>query len=223
MQPRCCGRGGSGCANGASRKDRLHVTTAPGSVVTVTEVISAPVGALDSSGFSSGQTFFQATKTAGATGVATFTLPISASLFTPGKGGTVKVTVESNTGGKFTFYRTIVAVREINLRLLIQPQETTRGNKRSVFQLGHLKGGTSTYTALVLCDKNAALTANLTLGNYVSGPKIATCGAGGRAKFKFSVPNNVAPAKGKGTISVTSAYRSATITRSATFTYSSKR
>ncbi|HZS88307.1 MAG TPA: PQQ-binding-like beta-propeller repeat protein, partial [Chloroflexota bacterium] len=209
--------------------DRVRILTAPGAVVTTTFVISGSAGSLGA-GWSNGQSFFQNVSTASATGVVHFGVPISSTLLIPGKGGVIKVTVQSNTGGKTTVFRTSKAVREVRLRLVLQPQETTRGNKRSVFQLAHKTTGTSLFAVLALCDPNASASATASFPsdgtgtNLTAGPNI--CGPGGRTKFKFNVPNSVtAPTTGHNTglVTVTSTYRGATITRSIKFTYSRKK
>jgi hypothetical protein len=213
--------------------DRVRILTAPGAVVTTTFAISGAVGSLGTAAdggtaYSNGQVFFQNVSTASATGGVHFGVPVTSTLLIPGKGGVIKVTVQSNTGGKTSVFKTSKPVREVRLRLLVQPQETTRGNRRATFQVSHKTSGTSLFTVLALCDPNshvsgtAALPSDGTGANLSVGP--ITCGAGGRAKLKFNVPNNITTdsAHRVGLVTVTSQYRGATITRSIKFTYSRK-
>jgi hypothetical protein len=206
--------------------DRVRILTAPGATVTTTFVISGSAGSLGA-GWTNGQVFYQVVTTADAKGGVHFGVPISSTLLIPGKGGSIKVTVQSNTGGKTTVFKTSKAVREVRLRLLLQAQETTRGNRRAVFQVSHKSTGSSLFTVLALCDPGAGLSATASLpadGTGANLPATATCGAAGRAKLKFSVPDNIATdsAHRFGLVTVSSSYRGATLTRAITFTYSRK-
>jgi len=206
---------------GSVMTDSVYINTAPNVPVTTTFTISSTkVGNLGS-GFTNGQQVYQNLSTSSITGSVRLKVPFSSTLLIPGKGGLLLETVQANIDGKVVTFNSRKAIREVNLRLVVQVQETTRGNRRAPFEIGNKAGGSSALTVLVLCDPKAAISGAATVGSF-SLTQTATCGAGGRAKLKYSVLNSTAPAKGTGTVAVTSSYRGATKTHTISFRYSHK-
>jgi hypothetical protein len=220
--------------------DHAHVLTAPGSTVELQEyVVGKPIttntptlprnqingspapGALPVK-------FYDATTTASTSHTngngsvnwyANFLVPLWSNLVIPGRGITVERKVYING---LLIITSDYKVRETRLRLVIQANETTRGDKRAVFVLSrpHPGNTTSVFTATVVADKGAAIAGTLTfpMGTGIS-PLIytatGTAGAGGRIHLKFMVHDGTIPGAGQATLSLTSTFRGATITRTA--------
>ena len=157
-------------------------------------------------------------------GLYTVAIPVVSDMLVPGKGARIGVVVTVGTTGHTQTYKTSFPIQETRTRLVIQPQETTRGNTRQVFQLGHAHGTTvtSTFTVKAVVDPGASATATVTIGSYTNTTAAVIAGPGGRVTFKWSVPDNVTPSKGTGTVSVTSTFRGATVTRHIGFSYGTK-
>jgi hypothetical protein len=183
-------------------------------------------------GFAPGTVIGTYDTTANAKGITTFTFPINSTLLIPGQGAIISKTVTIQAPGSTTTstLKTEAAIREVRLRLVAQPQETTRGNKREVFVIGksHATNTNSVLSVLVLADPGATVSGSLGLFGTV--PMTATAGPGGRVKLKFTVPDadgpgfnpNGTPKTATTTLSVTSTFRGATITRTLNVTYQNK-
>lgn len=159
--------------------------------------------------------------------------------------GNIKLYVTARTSTDpaykpLTYASGFISLKEVGLRLLVVPQETTRGDKRAVFELGHARTNspqnnpsddplfnTSQFTALVLADERATVTGTVTFGNPANGgytdTESGTAGAqGGRLKLKFHVPDGVPPASSTATLSVTSSFRGSGVTRAVWFSYQTR-
>ncbi len=188
--------------------DSIYINTAPNVPVTTTFTLN-------------GATVYQNVSTSSANGSVRLKAPFSSTLLVPGKGGRLLETVQANVDGKILTFRSQKAIREVNLRLIVQVQETTRGNRRAPFEISNKANGSSKLTVLVLCDPNAAISGAASVGSFTN-TQTATCGKGGRAKLTYSVPNSTSPTKGTGTVTVTSSYRGASKTRIVNFHYTHK-
>jgi outer membrane protein assembly factor BamB len=229
--------------------DHVHVLTAPGSMVELQEwVVAKPITTgvptqtqNQISGYPAPVAlpakFFDATTTANQTHTnsngsvntyANFLVPVWSNLVIPGRGITIERVVYINghliiTGD--------YQVRETRLRLVIQANESTRGDQRAVITLNRPHAGNShtTVTVTVLADKGATLTARLVLHGTTYFPINATpivTGNGGRVHLKFTVVDGSAPtpphAVQTAQLMVTSTFRGATISRTATIFYQQK-
>ena len=207
--------------------DKTRVVTAPNAnVELVVTTASAGTGAGLEPAFAPGAIIATYNTNANAKGIASFTFPITSTVLIPGKAAKILKTVTiQNAGGSVFTLKTSATIREVRLRLIVQNDETTRGNKRSAFVIGKPHGTvvTTTFTARVLADAGATVNGTLTIGGstITAGPN--TAGVGGRTSLKFSVPDSVTPAKGQATLVTTSTYRGATITRTIHFNYAHKK
>jgi uncharacterized repeat protein (TIGR01451 family) len=249
----------------ATAYENVYIHTVPGATVTLnaeifgkttaslgsaTDLTSGeltPAGYAHGAPFSDGDIFFTKTVTTPHTGTSgdgrvTITIPLAAQLLTPNRTGNIKLFVTATTSTNpsykpLTYASGAITVKEVRLRLIVVPHETTRGDKAPVFELGHLKANTAQnnpsnnphfntalFSALVLADQGAHVTGTVTFGDPAHGgftdTENGTAGAlGGRVTLKFHVPDGVAPASGLATLSVTSSFRGSSITRSVVFNY----
>ena len=173
-------------------------------------------------------------------GLYTVAIPVVSDMLVPGKGARIGVVVTVGTAGHTQTYKTSFPIQEIRARLVIQPQETTRGDGRRMFELGHYKSNTaqnnpsnslsfntSKFTALISADRGASVTGTVDFGNPAAGGfrDVETGVAGsqsGRLTLRFAVPDNVQPQSGTATLTVTSTYRGAALTRTIGFSYGPK-
>jgi hypothetical protein len=221
--------------------DHLHIVTAPGNTVEVQEYVvnkpittATPTNAQNQiTGYPGGPgallvKFYDATTNAvstSTTAYANFLVPVWSNLVIPGRGITVERQVYING---HLLIKSDYKVRETRLRLVIQTNEGTRGDKRAVITLGkpHGTNNHTTVTVTVLADKGATITGSLVLnGNTytpTNTPPIVT-GNGGRVHLKFSVLDGSTPTpphtSATAQLSVTSTFRGATVTRAANVLY----
>lgn len=217
-------------AKGSIFTDKLRVVTAPninvGLVVTTGKSTNPHTSGLEPA-YVVGTVIYTGNVNSNAKGIATFTFPVTSTVLIPGQGAIIVKTVTMQAPGASTTstLKTSAAIREVRLRLLVQNEETTRGNKRAAFVIGKPHGTvtTSTFTARVLADAGASVSGTLTIGGstLTAGPKAA--GTGGRTSLKFAVPDATTPKSGTASVSVTSTYRGATITRTINFHYNTKK
>ncbi len=220
--------------------DRVKIHTGPGINVGLVEKLvynhghpangqGTNGGTGIASGFLVGQVLFTGNTVADAVGNAYFTVPISATVVIPGEAVEIeKIVSYSNGSQSDVLTRTSDTIRETRLRLVIQPSETTRGDKRAVFVLSHPHIGhaITTFTVVVVADKGASISGTVT---FPSGSSISprtyrasgAAGAGGRVHLKFTV-NDGTPETGTASLSVTGAFRGASVTRTANFSYRQK-
>jgi hypothetical protein len=134
----------------------------------------------------------------------------------------VVVHIQLSSGTATSTISTSFAIREQRLRLVVAPNSTSRGGEQAVLVIGkpHGTAMTSTFPVLVLADPGAHLSGTFSIAqpSSVSG----TAGAGGRIELRFSVPGNTTPSSGTALLTVSSAFRGATLVRSVTVHYSSK-
>jgi hypothetical protein len=218
-------------AKGSIVTDKLRVVTSAnanvGLVVTTGKSSNPHASGLEPA-FATGTVIGTYNTNANAKGIATFTFPISSTLLIPGQGAIIikKVTIQAPGSASTSTLSTEAAIRETRLRLVLQPQESTRGNQREVFVIGkaHATNTNSVLTVLVVADAGASESGQLVIGGNTinAGPVVA--GPGGRAKLKFTVPDSTTPLTGsaKATLTVTSTFRGATVTRTLTVTYQHK-
>ncbi len=199
---------------------RPYINTAPNVPVTTTFTLSGTAASLGA-GYSNGQQVYQNVSTSSSNGAVRLTAPFDSRLLVPGRGGQLIETVQADVDGKVLTFRSRTAIREVHLRLVLQVHETARGNRRAPFEISNKADGSSTLRVRVLCDHNAAISGVATVGSFTD-TQSATCGAGGRAKLTYSVPNAATPTKGTGTVTVTSTYRGASKRRIVSFHYAHK-
>jgi hypothetical protein len=212
---------------GAVVHDTVAVITNANDLVTVVATLFSTNGTslgTDADGgtmHQSGDILYIEEGSADSTGQATFSVPLTSDILTPGRGAVIRVTVTSAGSAGAIVYRTSVPIREQRLRLVVQPKESTRGGRRPVFVIGHQAFGSSVLSVLVLADGAAHLSASATFGALVL-TAIAQAGPGGRATMKFKVPNSVSPrgsVSARATVAVSSMFRGASESRSVTISY----
>ena len=247
--------------------ENVYITTAPGATVTLNARISASTeanlgtaidllpGQVTPQAYTAGTpfhldtTFFTRTVTAPDSGGSSdghvlISVPIASQLLIPNRAGNIKLYVSASTSSAagykpLTYAGGFISLKEVGLKLLVQPQETTRGDKRALFVLGRIKANTpannpsnnprfdtTQLTVLVLADQGAHIGGTVTFGDPSDGGFTQTVpgatGPGGRVKLRFQVRDSVAPRAGLATLSVTSSFRGASVTRIVRFGYGSK-
>jgi hypothetical protein len=212
---------------GSMTHDAIVAQTAPSASVALVALLAssnaANLGSSADGGVAhqSGDILYAAEGSADASGQAIFSLPIASDLLMPGRGAVIRVMLSSVSGGVATVYRTSVPIREVPLRLLVQPGASTRGGSRPLFVLGGPSTGESTLNVLVLADKGAHLSGSAAFGATLLTAQ-GTAGPGDRAMLRFAVPNVLAPAQGShatARITVTSSFRGAVVTRGVDLNY----
>jgi hypothetical protein len=217
-------------ATGSTVHDVVTVSTTAGDLVTLSAtVVSGSIGSLGTSAdggtaYHSGDIFYTAMATADAGGSAIFSLPLSSSLLTPGKGAVVRLAITCASGSAATVYRSSFPIREVALRLVLQPASTSRGGNRLPFVLGRSVAGSSHLHVLVLADPGAHIDGSAAFGTTVISAQAApvTAGPGGRVLLSFVVPNALAPpahTHGDALLTVTSSFRNAQVVRRATIVF----
>ena len=252
----------------ALASENVYIQTAPGATITLNARIYGktvaslgtaadllagqitPAGYATGAPFANGDSFFSQTVTAPHTGAhgdgkVRIAIPITSQLLTPNHAGNVKLYVTARTGSDpstkpVTYASGFIALKEAGLRLLVQPKESTRGDKRALFELGHGKANTaqnnpghdplfdtSQLAVLVLADQGAHVSGSVTFGDPAQGGFTGTAtGTGGalsgRVTLRFHVPNDVLPSSGLATLTVTSTFRGSTIARTVRLGYGVK-
>jgi hypothetical protein len=216
---------------GSTVQDAVTVSTTAGDLITLSAmVISSSVGSLGTAAdggtdYQSRDIFYTAMATADAGGSAIFSLPMSSSLLTPGKGAVVRLAITCARGSAATVYRSSFPIREVALRLVLQPSSTSRGGNRLPFVLGRTPTGSSILHVLVLADPGAHIDGSVTFGEVDVPAQAAplSVGPGGRVLLSFVVPNAVAPpahTHGDAQLTVMSSFRNAQVVRHATIEFS---
>ena len=163
-------------AKGRTSPIRLRVMTAPYAnvnvVVTTAKGTGGTAGHGLEPGFAAGTVIGMYNTNANAKGIATFTYPITSTVFIPGRGGYRRSRHYRGQHYHGHTLKTSATIHEARLRLIVQNDETTRGNKRTAFVIGKPHGTvvTTTFTARVVADAGATVSGVLTIGGAPSTP-----------------------------------------------------